>query len=99
MLGFTFSSGHAATAPSNVWSTPNPTSRLLSDFRSGLKSPQPLQRGPLDPAKDIHRMLENYSTDISRTGLPHRALCHIIGQLDKLYNCLISAITSYSFLR
>ena len=77
MLGFAFNSGHAATAPSTAWSTPNPTSRLLSDFRSGLKSPLPLQRDPLDPAKDIHRMLENYSTDISRTGL-HTARCALL---------------------
>lgn len=63
MLGFSFGgSGRGVTAPSN------PTSRLLSDFRSGLRNPQQQQRGPQDPVKDIHRMLESYSSDISKTG-------------------------------
>lgn len=64
MLGFSFGgSGRGATAQSS-----NPTSRLLSDFRSGLRGPQQQQRGPQDPVKDMYRMLESYSSDISKTG-------------------------------
>lgn len=62
MLGYGYGGHSQGLSPSNS------TSRLLNDFRNGSRG---AQRGQPDPAKEIHRMLESCSFEISKTGVLH----------------------------